>query len=369
MQTKKIFLASSSELKEDRRAFEIAICRKNKDWVQRGVFLELVIWEDFLDAVSKTRLQDEYNKVIRESDVFVMLFWTKVGKYTEEEFETAVGQFKSTSKPFIFTYFKDSEIRTGSADQNDLNGLQAFQEKLKGLGHFYTVYENIDALQLHFIRQLDKLVASGFIELKPNATDTAVAGATTYYAILVGTGSIAQGPGAVAVGAGGVHVGGPNTGNINTGTQVNTGGGAYVGGNVKASGDFVGGDQIVHGDQIRTGEISGTGSAIGRGAQSSVTQGISPHDLESLFAPLMAAVARQTTADKQAAAVQQVQELKAEVAKRKQADDSRMGKVIDNLVGMVPGAVGSVVSLFSTPILDGIAGPVTKFVLDKLKTS
>lgn len=59
MITKRLFLASSSDLKEDRKEFEIFINRKNKDWVSRGIFLELIVWEDFLDAVSKTRLQDE----------------------------------------------------------------------------------------------------------------------------------------------------------------------------------------------------------------------------------------------------------------------------------------------------------------------
>jgi len=96
MEKKKIFLASSSELKEDRKEFEIFINRKNIECVDKGVFLELVIWEDFLDALSQTRLQDEYNKVIRKCDIFVMLFCTKVGKYTEEEFETACGQFNPT---------------------------------------------------------------------------------------------------------------------------------------------------------------------------------------------------------------------------------------------------------------------------------
>jgi hypothetical protein len=104
MKTKKIFLASSSELREDRREFESVVGRQNNDWVRQGVFLELVIWEDFFDGMSQTRLQDEYNKAVRESDIFVMLFSTKVGKYTEEEFETAFGQFKATNKPFIFTY-------------------------------------------------------------------------------------------------------------------------------------------------------------------------------------------------------------------------------------------------------------------------
>ncbi|MGH8555020.1 MAG: hypothetical protein ACREUD_05575 [Gammaproteobacteria bacterium] len=59
MLTKKIFLASSAELKDDRKEFEIFINRKNNDWVDQGVFIELIVWEDFLDAVSKTRLQDE----------------------------------------------------------------------------------------------------------------------------------------------------------------------------------------------------------------------------------------------------------------------------------------------------------------------
>ena len=57
MNTKRLFLASSAELSEDRKEFEIFVNRKNKDWVGKGVFLELVVWEDFLDAVSQTRLQ------------------------------------------------------------------------------------------------------------------------------------------------------------------------------------------------------------------------------------------------------------------------------------------------------------------------
>ena len=168
MNTKiKIFLASSSELEEDRKDFEILISRRNKQWIARGVFLELVIWEDFLDALSKTRLQDEYNKAIKECDIFVMLFFTKVGKYTEEEFETAFGQFKDTDKPLIFTYFKNAAITTATASdiQDDLKTLWAFQKKLKKLNHFQTVYENVDRLGLHFYQQLDKLAEKGIIKL------------------------------------------------------------------------------------------------------------------------------------------------------------------------------------------------------------
>jgi len=98
MLTKKLFLASSQELEDDRKELEIIINRKNKDWVDRGLFLELVVWEDFLDALSKTRLQDEYNDEIRQCDLFVMLFWTKVGQYTEEEFETKLPGWSSSTR-------------------------------------------------------------------------------------------------------------------------------------------------------------------------------------------------------------------------------------------------------------------------------
>lgn len=170
MDTKRIFLASSSELKEDRREFEIFISRINQEWLDNGVFLDLIIWENFLDAMAKTQLQDEYNKAIRECDIFIMLFFTKVGKYTRKEFETAFGQFKETSKPIIYTYFKDAEIRIGSITKDILSMLN-FQERLKELNHFVTVYQNIQDLKLQFRDQLNILVKKGHIKFSQPVSD------------------------------------------------------------------------------------------------------------------------------------------------------------------------------------------------------
>lgn len=117
--------------------------------------------------MSQTRLQDEYNKAIGDCDLFVMLFWTKVGQYTEEEFETAFGQFKSTNKPLVFTYFKDTKASITRANKKNLITLWDFQEKLSSLGHFYTVYKNVDELKYKFNQQLDKLATNGLIKLAP----------------------------------------------------------------------------------------------------------------------------------------------------------------------------------------------------------
>jgi hypothetical protein len=171
IKTSKIFLASSSELKDDRKEFEIYIYRKNKDWVRRGVFIDLIVWEDFLDQLSPTRLQDEYDKEISSSDIFVMLFWTKVGKYTEEEFNTAFGAFKVDNRPAIFTYFKKEQSSVDASKQDDLMSLWAFQKKLITLGHFQTVYTSVEDLKLQFGQQLDKLAAKGFFGTEFEASD------------------------------------------------------------------------------------------------------------------------------------------------------------------------------------------------------
>jgi len=335
---KKLFLASSAELSEDRTAFEIFVNRKNREWIDKGVFVDLVVWEDFLDAMSRTRLQDEYNKAIRGCDLFVLLFWHKVGRYTREEFETAFGQFRATDKPFIFTYFKDTRDAPGSVDPADFASLQAFQARLDALGHFYTRYPNVEGLQLHFNRQLDKLVANGFIEFQPERAEPP---GSRYEAHLAGGGVIAQGAGATAAGSGAVVVKGGNSGTINTGTLVDTGGGPYVGGNVNAGGDFIGRDKI--------------------------TQGVDAQMLDRLFAPLLAAVAQHAAAEKQDEAIRQLNDVQTEVAKGTRAEDHRLGRLIDGLADLVPGAVGAVVKTFATPLLDGIVGPVTRYVLEKLK--
>jgi hypothetical protein len=316
--TTKIFLASSFELKDDRTKFEILIGRKNKVWREQGVFLELVIWEDFVDAMSRKRLQDEYNRAIRECDVFVMLFFTKVGKYTAEEFETAYGQFQANGKPLVYTYFKDAPVSMGSINAADFTSLTEFKQKLKDLGHYQTDYVNSEALLLHFLQQLDKLAAEGVIPFKQPAPSASGAGDSGFRAQVIGNGALAIGPGALAIGAGGVNVG-SNTGTMNIGTHV------------------------TH------------------------HHGINASDVPALFAALLAAVNAHAAPSVKAEAVAQVAQLKSEVAKGAAADSGVVAKLVDGLVGLVPDAARTVASTFATPVLSGIAGPLTKWVLETLK--
>jgi len=156
MQTKKIFLASSEELHADRIAFELMIGQLNQEWVPRDTFFHLVVWENFIDAMSTEGLQHEYNKAIEGCDIFVLLFFTKVGRYTAEEFETAFGAFRAGNKPLIYTYFKDDLVLTGDIDESIVSLLE-FKKKLSALKHYYTRYRSAEELKWLFSRQLDKL--------------------------------------------------------------------------------------------------------------------------------------------------------------------------------------------------------------------
>ncbi|HUL67748.1 MAG TPA: hypothetical protein VLW55_24355 [Burkholderiaceae bacterium] len=154
----KIFLASSEELEEDRRAFEILLARLSQDqhWRTRDIGFDLVVWENFIDAMSQAGLQEEYNKAVAKCDIFVMLFFTKVGPYTLQEFERAFKEMGDDGRPRIYTYFRNDAILTGDLDES-VKSLLDFKARMKELKHYVTTYRNIEDLQFQFSRQLEKL--------------------------------------------------------------------------------------------------------------------------------------------------------------------------------------------------------------------
>jgi ribosome-binding ATPase YchF (GTP1/OBG family) len=151
MQKIKIFLASSNELKADRDQFEILIRRKNDEWIAEGKpYLDLQIWEEASDAMSATRSQDEYNKIIQEVDIFVMLFWTKVGKYTHEEFSLAKKLFLETGKPRVLVYQKAANPENQEQSLKDFIASLLANDK----EYFWGNYEHFDTLALKFDKEL-----------------------------------------------------------------------------------------------------------------------------------------------------------------------------------------------------------------------
>ena len=146
MPTKTIFLASSEELKQDRYEFEVLVARLNQQWRPRDYVFDLVVWENFIDSMSPEGLQEQYNKAVTGSDIFVMLFFTKVGPYTIQEFEAAFKELKAGTGPRIYTYFRNDHILTGRIDET-IKSLLDFKALLRRRKHYVTMYSNSDDLK------------------------------------------------------------------------------------------------------------------------------------------------------------------------------------------------------------------------------
>lgn len=146
----KVFLASSEELEQDREAFGNFIRRLDNLYEKRGIRIRLFEWEDLDSAYNDERKQDEYNKYIKQSDLFLALFRTKAGKFTVEEFELARDEHREKGLPKPHVYCRD--LNEGETEDKTLSDFKKmlFEE----MGYFFVRYKNKDGLNLHFVMQL-----------------------------------------------------------------------------------------------------------------------------------------------------------------------------------------------------------------------
>ena len=95
------------------------------------------------------------------------------------------------------------------------------------------------------------------------------------------------------------------------------------------------------------------GDIVGR---DKVTGAPSAAALDGALRPLIEAI-RAAPAETRAEAEAKLVALKQETAKGEKANDGVIAKLVDGLVGLVPGAASAVVSAFATPVLGGHRRP------------
>ncbi|MFN8397759.1 MAG: AAA family ATPase [Bacteroidia bacterium] len=144
--TIKIFISSSSDVKDDQEQLRRVIAVWNNELANEQIFLKTVIWEDFaMSSEMIGQIRESYLE-IEDSDIFIALAFNKAGYFFREEFEVAFRQFKTTGRPFISVYFRDNPIHVNSLTINDLKNLITFKERLSEVGHFYFSYGDTDDL-------------------------------------------------------------------------------------------------------------------------------------------------------------------------------------------------------------------------------
>ena len=154
----KLFLASSNELKDEREKIEIALSRKNDALRKKGFVVDLLTWEDGNHIGKSLRSQDDYSLEIEQCNLFAMLFYSKVGKYSLEEFEKARSLFDSAAMPRIRIFQKDKDLPK-SLSKADADSRYAFLDQLNRLEHFPVLFDNTDKLINELEDAIDKLLA------------------------------------------------------------------------------------------------------------------------------------------------------------------------------------------------------------------
>ena len=152
-----VFLASSDELKNDRNSFHSLVASLDEIFEPRGYRIRCRRWEDFSAFCTGSRTQDDYNSIVRASDICICMFHRKAGEYTIEEFNQALDEYvKSQSHPKTFVY-----IRALIEGEMEDEALKRFKEDLfDRVGHYWCNYATDDAMKLHFVMQLERIIPS-----------------------------------------------------------------------------------------------------------------------------------------------------------------------------------------------------------------
>ncbi len=163
MKTISIFLASSIEEFKFERLELGDFIRQLNDIYSPELYFRLHLCEDESDAMSALRKQEEYNRMIRESQLFFVIFYTKVGQYTVEEFNVALEEFRKKNSPKIVTYFK--ALKEG---ENPTEDIKRFMKRLdEELGHYYNLFSSLDTVKLSMVLEVARDKSLGLnLELK-----------------------------------------------------------------------------------------------------------------------------------------------------------------------------------------------------------
>jgi len=146
-QTVNIFAASSGELYEERRELRDIVNSVNKLFAH--LKLDVKEWETDLESGSyqKQRIQDEINPQLEASQIVFVIFFSKIGKFTLEEYNLALEKKKK-----VFLYFKKG-FSADSIEENEnyKKILELREEIIKENKTLFRDYKTLDQFKL-FIR-------------------------------------------------------------------------------------------------------------------------------------------------------------------------------------------------------------------------
>ena len=179
----KIFIASPSELAEDRIIIDKVISELNLSYgEQNSIVLEALKWETHsAPGMSNIHAQEVINKDIgNDYDIFIGLLWKtfgspteNAGSGTEEEFQNAYNRFQENSNSIqILFYFKDKPFSPSQLNIEQLTKIQNFKNNFnkehKGL---YFTYNDSNQLEQYLRIHIQKRVSNLKDSFENNLTE------------------------------------------------------------------------------------------------------------------------------------------------------------------------------------------------------
>jgi hypothetical protein len=164
----RIFVASPSDLGEERKLLEGVIQELNLTWPQQlGISLEVIKWETHSFPGAGTDPQDVINHQLpQDYDILLLMLWSRIGTPTPrsqsgtlEEFESAYERWRSDPKLVrLMIYFKITPISPDDIDPDQLRLLKEFRKSLSDRGILYSTFtgeeEFAQLLRIHLSKQV-----------------------------------------------------------------------------------------------------------------------------------------------------------------------------------------------------------------------
>lgn len=140
----RIFIASSGDLETERKDLRL-LCFENK--------FEPIVWENLDKSITNEKFQDRINKYeLNKSDIVIFMIKSRLGKYTQEEFEEAYSVLGLKIKKMYVYFF---EINKNNVENEELLKILQLQKFLREEGHLAPNVKNFKDLEIDFLKQKD----------------------------------------------------------------------------------------------------------------------------------------------------------------------------------------------------------------------
>jgi hypothetical protein len=174
----KVMIASPSDVVQERRVIREVIHEWNSIHAEdRGIVLMPIGWETHSSPSMGERAQEIINaQLLRDSDLLVAAFWTRLGSPTGKAPSGTVEEIKehiAAGKPAMI-YFSSAPVHPDSVDNEQYRALREFKAECRRRG-LVEEYESISEFREKFARQLAQTVIRHFVTQEPNA-DAAAGG-------------------------------------------------------------------------------------------------------------------------------------------------------------------------------------------------